>query len=557
MYTILFYSYKGGSGRSLLLANFAVCLARLGRTAAVLDLDLSAPGLQYKFKKFTGKEKPAQGVLDYMQDFIDKRAQGLQQKFDPNSISQYVMPIPMPKSEARRRPYGAIHLLPAGDIFAKNYIRKLAGGRWWELLTFQREWRAKKLAPDDALRDRETSLSNLSFFKSMHNAIATLDPKPDFLLVDLRSGISEMEGMCIRTWANMVVCLFACNDEGKACVGKVLRTIRKIKRGESPLRTTVVLTRIAPLMDLQIGPLRDQLRRELRLEKGDRVHVIHSDRRLEFVEQLTFDLEEDPKNTLLAQDHVELFAHFLAAEKGKITQKAIEEAAQDLRDEFGLPDRVKIVERFFTLYLNRGEMLNPHDGSRNVAFKVETFVNLLKDIFDGISGQEGGAGGVGLSRLHTAIRTGGFQCGKRFGHEVVRVWKEALFGESAEKGDGAPISDREKITRWCDFDSDVGWGRFTPLVRECREERVISGEIRLYNSFLVTQEDKTEGKEGSKVASEKVDLCRFMWGYIEGVLSVLLSPEIEVKMHETCLRRGGAYCGFEFGPRGVSEKSGV
>ena len=49
MRTISFYSYKGGTGRTLLVANLAVYAARLGQTVAMVDLDLEVPGLAYKF----------------------------------------------------------------------------------------------------------------------------------------------------------------------------------------------------------------------------------------------------------------------------------------------------------------------------------------------------------------------------------------------------------------------------------------------------------------------------------------------------------------------------
>ena len=45
MKTITFYSYKGGVGRSMTLANVAWRLAAKGKRIAVLDLDLEAPGL--------------------------------------------------------------------------------------------------------------------------------------------------------------------------------------------------------------------------------------------------------------------------------------------------------------------------------------------------------------------------------------------------------------------------------------------------------------------------------------------------------------------------------
>ena len=50
MRTITFYSYKGGVGRSLLVANAARYLSTLGKKVFALDLDLEAPGLHYKFE---------------------------------------------------------------------------------------------------------------------------------------------------------------------------------------------------------------------------------------------------------------------------------------------------------------------------------------------------------------------------------------------------------------------------------------------------------------------------------------------------------------------------
>ena len=48
MQTVTFYSYKGGTGRTLLLANLARLAASLGRKVVALDFDLEAPGLLYK-----------------------------------------------------------------------------------------------------------------------------------------------------------------------------------------------------------------------------------------------------------------------------------------------------------------------------------------------------------------------------------------------------------------------------------------------------------------------------------------------------------------------------
>lgn len=46
---ITFYSYKGGVGRTMAVANIAVLLARKGLRVLVVDWDLEAPGLHRYF----------------------------------------------------------------------------------------------------------------------------------------------------------------------------------------------------------------------------------------------------------------------------------------------------------------------------------------------------------------------------------------------------------------------------------------------------------------------------------------------------------------------------
>ena len=44
----------------------------------------------------------------------------------------------------------------------------------------------------------------------------------------------------------------------------------------------------------------------------------------------------------------------------------------------------EVTERSFEWFKRRGMLINRSDGSRNIAFKVETFVNILSTIYDGI-----------------------------------------------------------------------------------------------------------------------------------------------------------------------------
>src|SRR5437588_6793085 len=68
---ITFYSYKGGTGRSMALANVAWILASNGRRVLAVDWDLEAPGLHRYFHPFLlDKELTStRGLIDLVWDF--------------------------------------------------------------------------------------------------------------------------------------------------------------------------------------------------------------------------------------------------------------------------------------------------------------------------------------------------------------------------------------------------------------------------------------------------------------------------------------------------------
>ena len=49
---VTFYSYKGGTGRTMALANVAWILAANGKRVLVVDWDLESPGLHRFFRPF-------------------------------------------------------------------------------------------------------------------------------------------------------------------------------------------------------------------------------------------------------------------------------------------------------------------------------------------------------------------------------------------------------------------------------------------------------------------------------------------------------------------------
>ncbi|GAB3838321.1 hypothetical protein GCM10029963_04280 [Micromonospora andamanensis] len=65
---ITFYSYKGGTGRTMALANTAWILAANGHRVLVVDWDLESPGLHRFYRPFIheGMLRGAGGVIDML-----------------------------------------------------------------------------------------------------------------------------------------------------------------------------------------------------------------------------------------------------------------------------------------------------------------------------------------------------------------------------------------------------------------------------------------------------------------------------------------------------------
>ena len=69
---ITFYSYKGGVGRTMALANIAVLLSQWGFKVLAIDWDLEAPGLHLYFRKLSELDSE-QGLVEFIQAYATTR----------------------------------------------------------------------------------------------------------------------------------------------------------------------------------------------------------------------------------------------------------------------------------------------------------------------------------------------------------------------------------------------------------------------------------------------------------------------------------------------------
>src|SRR5215467_12326824 len=63
---VTFYSFKGGTGRTMALANIAAVLAGRGHRVLAVDFDLEAPGLWRYFSEFRDELDQQSGLIDFL-----------------------------------------------------------------------------------------------------------------------------------------------------------------------------------------------------------------------------------------------------------------------------------------------------------------------------------------------------------------------------------------------------------------------------------------------------------------------------------------------------------
>jgi hypothetical protein len=169
---IIFYSVKGGVGRSTALAASAWALAEEGRKVMVIDLDLESPGLS---SSLLPEDKcPMYGVIDWLvEDLADNE--------------QIVFDDMVSVSDLSRN--GEIFVVPAHGKDPGEYIAKLG-----------RAWVSKLIG--NRVETWQKRLSRL---------IDDLEKKwkPDIVLIDSRAGIDEISAACISSLGAELILLFA------------------------------------------------------------------------------------------------------------------------------------------------------------------------------------------------------------------------------------------------------------------------------------------------------------------------------------------------------------
>ena len=186
-----FYSYKGGTGRTMAMANIAGLLSRRGKRVLVVDFDLEAPGLWRYFSRFyTGLENQ-DGLIDLLL--------AASSATDPLSIDwrNYVTQIPL-------RP-AAVSLMTSGRS-GDEYPSKVLEFDWGAFF-----------------RDSKGG----EFFERVRTQ---WQEEYDFTLIDSRTGITDTGGICTILLPDFIVPVFSSNLQSLEGIVDVITRAQAARR---------------------------------------------------------------------------------------------------------------------------------------------------------------------------------------------------------------------------------------------------------------------------------------------------------------------------------------
>lgn len=221
---VTFYSYKGGVGRSMALANVAWLLSsKYGRKVLVVDWDLEAPGLH----RFFGvkPERIEAGLIDLFDEY-KKLLKGDAEALPPKlaDVERCLINIPV----AGDSPEGSLAILGAGKQDT-NYAARVNEFDWNE---FYKEWHG------------------YGFFEFLKGE---LKEKAEIVLLDSRTGVTDIGGICTLQLPDAVILLFALNEQNisgtELIADSILKRAPEYSERDSPPALVVRPSRVEKYLE--------------------------------------------------------------------------------------------------------------------------------------------------------------------------------------------------------------------------------------------------------------------------------------------------------------------
>ncbi|HAT50531.1 MAG: SUMF1/EgtB/PvdO family nonheme iron enzyme [Nitrospirae bacterium] len=237
-FIVTFYSYKGGTGRSMSLANVACLLAKTYRVL-MIDWDLEAPGLHRYFKEKENLDDPeleeSNGLIDMFWDYSNqvltpdagqKKVGGTWDPMKLTNPNYYIMKVKLPEDKFPRRG-DYLHFIGSGRQ-GSEYADRARGFDWQNFY--------------NRLGGREFLDGFRGWLKTQY----------DFVLIDSRTGLNDTAGICTLQMPDLVVLCFTLNRQSILGVEAVAQSIQyenqkrgigeKIRLLPTPMRVPVETT---------------------------------------------------------------------------------------------------------------------------------------------------------------------------------------------------------------------------------------------------------------------------------------------------------------------------
>jgi MinD-like ATPase involved in chromosome partitioning or flagellar assembly len=216
---VTFYSYKGGTGRTMALANTAWILASNGLKVLIVDWDLESPGLHKFFHPFlnTSTIGATTGVIELITDYAWAATSAEQRPGDWHVDYARVLPHAVSLDWRRFPRGGTLDFMSAGKQ-NRDYSSAVSSFDW------------------DNFYDR---LGGGQFFDALR---ADMRRHYDYILIDSRTGLSDIADICTVHLPDILVDCFTMSDQAIEGAAAVARHIddryrdRKIRILPVPMR---------------------------------------------------------------------------------------------------------------------------------------------------------------------------------------------------------------------------------------------------------------------------------------------------------------------------------
>ncbi len=173
---VSFYSFKGGVGRTTTMMMCAIGAAKRGKKVILLDFDLEAPGVSSFFPEDAISQY---GILDF---FVENNVYS-----EEINIDEYLYSV---GEYCHVNQYGGeIYIMPAVGTAARNDVESYRKN----LMRFDLDI--------PAYEEEETPIDVL--LKKIDSFI-----KPDYILIDTRSGIHQIGGITLTRYSDLAILFF-------------------------------------------------------------------------------------------------------------------------------------------------------------------------------------------------------------------------------------------------------------------------------------------------------------------------------------------------------------